>query len=134
MNIKLNFLDHIAITVRDLEASAKWYEEVLGLKKYQLSEWGQYPIFMLAGKSGLALFPVKTPANNHTTPIPQVTMKHFAFNADRENFETAKQKLNLLSISFQYQDHIFFDSIYFYDPDGYLVEITTLKVNEEDFY
>lgn len=30
--IKLNYLDHVAIHVVDMEKSAAWYEEVLGLK------------------------------------------------------------------------------------------------------
>ena len=55
--IKLAFLDHVAIRVRDLEVSANWYQNVLGLKRYQLPEWGDFPIFMMSGKSGIALFP-----------------------------------------------------------------------------
>ena len=55
-------LDHVAILVSDLEASATWYEKVLGLKRYQLPEWGDYPIFMLAGKAGVALFPAESTA------------------------------------------------------------------------
>ncbi|MEZ4794777.1 MAG: VOC family protein [Flavobacteriaceae bacterium] len=48
----IDFLDHVALRVRDLEVSVAWYEKVLGLKKYQLPEWGPFPIFMLSGKSG----------------------------------------------------------------------------------
>ena len=55
-HINLEFLDHVAIYVADMEASAKWYENVLGLKRYQLPEWGEYPIFLLSGKTGIALF------------------------------------------------------------------------------
>jgi catechol 2,3-dioxygenase-like lactoylglutathione lyase family enzyme len=46
--IKIEFLDHVAIRVADIEASAKWYEKVLGLKRYQLPEWGDFPIFLLS--------------------------------------------------------------------------------------
>jgi len=55
--LEIKFLDHVAIRVTDLRVSAAWYEKVLGLKKYQLAKWGEYPIFMLAKKSGIALFP-----------------------------------------------------------------------------
>ena len=54
---EIRFLDHVAIRVADIEISAKWYEDVLGLKKYELKEWGAVPVFMLANKTGLALFP-----------------------------------------------------------------------------
>ena len=54
-HINLEFLDHVAIYVSDMEASARWYENVLGLKRYQLPEWGEYPIVLLSGKTGIAL-------------------------------------------------------------------------------
>ncbi|MCJ7467405.1 MAG: VOC family protein [Maribacter sp.] len=57
---EIRFLDHVAIRVKDLKVAADWYQNVLGLKKYQLPEWGDYPIFMLAKKSGVALFPANT--------------------------------------------------------------------------
>jgi len=53
----INFLDHVAIYVKDMTISIEWYRTILGLKKYQLEQWGDFPIFMLAGKSGLAIFP-----------------------------------------------------------------------------
>lgn len=80
-------LDHVAIRVVDIEASASWYQEVLGLTKYQLPEWGDFPIFLLAGKSGVALFP----ANIENEPIPKnsknIKIDHFAFRVTRENLK-----------------------------------------------
>ena len=56
--IEIEFLDHVAIRVAGMQASARWYKKVLGLKRYQLPEWGDFPILLLSGKSGIALFPV----------------------------------------------------------------------------
>ena len=55
--LKINFLDHVAIRVSDLEKSTKWYKDVLGLKVYHVPKWKGFPIFLLAGKTGIALFP-----------------------------------------------------------------------------
>jgi catechol 2,3-dioxygenase-like lactoylglutathione lyase family enzyme len=35
----IEFLDHVAIRVKDIRASASWYKTVLGLNEYQLPEW-----------------------------------------------------------------------------------------------
>lgn len=132
--IKLEFLDHVAIRVIDIDASAKWYEEVLGLTKYQVPEWGSFPIFMLAGKSGIALFPADT---SDTIPDPQsknVKIDHFAFHVSNENFEKAKKRYSDLKLEYNVQDHHYFHSIYTKDPDGHTVELTTLVVDEDSFY
>ena len=50
---KINFLDHVAIRVKDMEVSIEWYSRVMGLKKYKLEKWEEFPVFMLSGKSEL---------------------------------------------------------------------------------
>ncbi|MEM6378389.1 MAG: VOC family protein [Bacteroidota bacterium] len=128
--IQLRFLDHVAITVSDLERSAKWYESVLNLKRYELKAWGKFPIFMLAGKSGVALFPTKGSPN----PVPEIRIHHFAFNVDQVNFKKARKHYEQLQIDYDFQDHHYFHSIYTKDPDGHQVELTTLVAPEADFY
>ena len=54
---EVGFLDHVAIRVKDVEFSARWYEKVLGLKRLSVPEWKNYPVFMSCGKSGVAIFP-----------------------------------------------------------------------------
>lgn len=133
-NIEIEFLDHVAIRVADMEASAEWYEKVLGLKRYKLPEWGDFPIFLLSGKSGIALFPADTTDINIEPTSKNVKIDHFAFNVTNENFEKAKKRYVELNLEFNIQDHYYFDSIYTKDPDGHIVELTTLKINEDDFY
>lgn len=128
--LKLNFLDHVAITVKDLERSAQWYESVLDLKRYELEAWGKFPIFMLAGKTGVALFPAK----GNPKPVPGIRIHHFAFNVDAINFQRAQARYEQLQIDYDFQDHHYFHSIYTLDPDGHKVELTTLVVPETDVY
>lgn len=132
--IEINFLDHVAIRVKDLDVSVAWYQNVLGLKKYQLPEWGEFPIFMLSGKSGVALFPAKLEDPQLELNSRNVKIDHFAFNVTQENFEKAKQKFTDLNINFEFQDHHYFHSIYTKDPDGHTVELTTIVVDETEFF
>ena len=48
--------------------------------------------------------------------------------------EKAKKKYTQLNLEFKIRDHHYFDSIYTEDPDGHTVELTTIKVNEREFY
>jgi len=130
----INFLDHVAIRVTDLKTSEIWYESVLGLKRYQLPEWGSFPLFMLSGKTGVALFPA-----NEDDPILEpssrnVKIDHFAFNVTHENLQRAKNKYEELGLSYSFEDHHYFHSLYTKDPDGHTVELTALVVPEESFY
>jgi catechol-2,3-dioxygenase len=54
---------------------------------------------------------------------------HFALRAaTRSDFREAQEHLSALGISFNLQDHGIAHSLYFVDPDGHKVEITTYDV------
>lgn len=132
--IEIEFLDHVAIRVKDIDVSAKWYQKVLGLKKYQLPEWGEYPIFLLSGKSGIAIFPANLDDPKLDLQSKNIKIDHFAFNVTNENFKRAKKRYEALNLDFNIQDHHYFHSIYTKDPDGHTVELTTIVVDENEFY
>ncbi|TMM53320.1 VOC family protein [Maribacter algarum] len=132
--LKLEFLDHVAINVADVEASADWYKKVLGLKKYKLERWGEYPVFMLSGKTGLAIFPADLNLEKTQVNRKSIRIDHFAFNVTNANFKTAQKKYDALGLDYTIQDHFYFHSIYTKDLDGHIVELTTLMVDEESFY
>jgi len=133
-DFKIDFLDHIAIRVKDLDASAAWYEKVFGFTRNQFDEWGEYPIFMMAGKTGIALFPANMDDPELNPASKNIKIDHFAFNVTRENMELAKQRLTQLNIKFVMKNHHYFESIYMDDPDGHCVELTTILVSEKEFY
>ncbi len=127
---RLDFLDHIALRVQDLQASVNWYQEVLGLVPQQTPEWGDFPIFLLCGKTGLALFPARTDPEHPEDRYPD----HFAFHIAPEAFIKARKYFESKEIAYDYQDHHYFESIYLQDPDKHTVELTTPKRDLKHFY
>ena len=121
--MKLKGLDHVAIAVADIEQSAAWYEQVLGFEKQHQGKWGGVPTFVGKGEMGIALFPKKRKESAGTGSI-----LHFAFGARREDFLAAQRELKSQGIAFHFEDHQIAHSIYFSDPDGHKVEITTYEV------
>ena len=134
ISFKIKGLDHVALRVTDMENSIKWYGNVLGLKKVQLQEWGSIPVFMLAGKTGVALFPADMKDEELNLSSKHIKLDHFAFEVDNENFDLAKKKFNEIGLEFKFEDHYYFHSIYMQDPDEHIVELTTLVVPETDVY
>jgi len=130
MAFTLEGIDHVAIAVRDVKASAQWFQDVLGLKRLHEAAWGDYPAMVGIGTTALALFPVEG-----TSPEPPpgrhvLAMRHLAFRADAENYARAQRELTRRGIAFESQDHGISTSIYFHDPNGHEIEITTYELGE----
>lgn len=131
---ELDRLDHVAIRVKDMAASAKWYEEVLGLKRYQLPKWGEYPIFLLSGNAGIALFPANQEHPKLDPASRNVKIDHFAFHVSKQNLEKAMEHYKKLGLEHEFKDHFYYHSLYTRDLDGHTVELTSLVVDAESFF
>jgi catechol 2,3-dioxygenase-like lactoylglutathione lyase family enzyme len=127
---RVRHIDHVALTVRDLEGSVAWYRDVLGLERRHENVWGKVPAMMCAGETGVALFPAST---GNPKPAPGrrdgAIMRHLAFQVDRDNFLGAQAELRARGIPFSFEDHQIAHSIYLNDPDGYEIELTTYELN-----
>ena len=134
MAFQLDYLDHVAIHVRDMEATVAWYTQVLGLQRCHLPKWEPYPIFMLAGKTGIAIFPAKLDDPVLDPASENVKIDHFAFQVSRESFAEAEKHYQALGLEYQIKDHHYCLSMYTQDPDGHTVELTTLVVPEAEFF
>ncbi len=116
---RVDQIDHVALTVTDVEKSGAWYRDVLGLERGHQEVWGSYPAVMYAGSTGVALFPAAG------APEGMEIVRHLAFKADRANFERARADLPKRGIEIEFEDHDIAHSIYLHDPDGFTIEITT---------
>ena len=126
--IKIDGIDHVALAVRDVRRSVAWYEQVLELERLHEDVWGDFPAVVGLGTTSIALFPVE---GDHPKPSPgrdTLAMRHVAFRASRACFQTLRGRLKKLGIEFEFQNHKIAHSIYFHDPDGHEVEITTYEL------
>jgi catechol 2,3-dioxygenase-like lactoylglutathione lyase family enzyme len=128
--IKLEAIDHIALAVRDVEHAARWYIDVLGFERQHEGMWNGIPVFIGLGATAIALFPTESATPKPANHAWNVTMLHFALRTDRANFLAARCELRTRGIKFHSDDHGIARSIYFRDPDGHEIEITTYELDE----
>lgn len=126
--MQLEGIDHVALTVRDVERSVQWYVDILGLERQHEGMWSGIPVFVGKGNTGIALFPVSADAKPTRGAHREIRLLHLAFRANRENFLAAERELQKRGIKFEFQDHEISHSIYFLDPDGHELEITTYQI------
>jgi catechol 2,3-dioxygenase-like lactoylglutathione lyase family enzyme len=129
--INLQRLGHILVAVRDLEASKKFYMDILGFKLLEQDpEHGG--VFLALGNYGntLDLFPstdpeASPPSASDGGSMRGLGVKHIAFAvASEKDLEDAYFSLKDAGIRIHRAlDHGSQKSIYFKDPDGNLLEI-----------
>lgn len=121
-SMRLEQIDHVALRCSSPEATKVWYVRTLGFEHVFPGQWSGVPIFLRLGSTFIALFPKKT-AEPYS---PQSAVSHLAFRAATyEDFLAAQHTLRAREVAFESQDHEISQSIYFSDPDGFQLEITT---------
>lgn len=124
--MNLEGIDHVALSVRDVERSTQWYMDVLGFERRHEGMWNGIPVFIGKGTTSLALFPVRSGRKSGSGGA--VRMLHLALRANRQNFLAAQKELKRRGIEFEFEDHEISHSIYFRDLDGHKLEITTYEL------
>jgi catechol 2,3-dioxygenase-like lactoylglutathione lyase family enzyme len=115
-------LDHYAVNVTDLQRSADWYEKTLGFKI--LHKW-QTTWMVGSGNIKVGLF-----LRPKAKPLPDIDseliIQHVAFLVDGDKFNDAIAELQKAGVKIDGpEDTGIAYSIFFNDPDGHLLEITT---------
>lgn len=128
--IRLEQIDHVALRCASPEATKAWYVSTLGFESVDLGQGSGAgsPIFLRLGSTYITVFPQKEQEQAPTNG----RIWHFAFRtATYADFQSAQAELQAKNISFQFRDHQFAHSIYFHDPDGVLLEITSYGVPKD---
>jgi catechol 2,3-dioxygenase-like lactoylglutathione lyase family enzyme len=122
-------VDHLALICADLEATIRFYVEVLGMRLTRIVQNRDDPtsthiFFDMGGGNQLAFFdfPEKGPA---PTVRGVGSMHHIALKARPEQFGAIVAGLDQRGISYSLHGSRESGSVYVRDPDNILVEITT---------
>jgi catechol 2,3-dioxygenase-like lactoylglutathione lyase family enzyme len=125
-------VDHFAIPVFDVERAFRFYSQTLGLKlvsAFDGDDWGGKPwlmmIFAAADGRQVALCSLRGVKRPPPDELPS-DLRHFAFAASSSReYGAWKKRLAAAGVGFTEEDHGDQRSIYFPDPDGTIIEITT---------
>lgn len=132
----LRSLHHFALNVADLEASRRFYGDLLGLHELQgedipatlkpLVAAGQVTSFRLPNGAVLDLFSEPDLGPPDLNPRQQFTRaSHLAFDIASEQFDLAVATLQASQVPLDHGpvSRPTGRGIYFYDPDGFMLEI-----------
>jgi lactoylglutathione lyase len=121
--VKLERLDHVSLNVRDRSRSIAWYRDVLGLEQRGEPRRDDWPVFMGELGACVALFQaqVETPERDYES----AGLRHVAFMVGRDDLGRARARLHEHGVDARFEDHGNAHSLYFPDPDGNVIELTT---------
>jgi catechol 2,3-dioxygenase-like lactoylglutathione lyase family enzyme len=148
-------LHHVGITVKDLDASIRFYHDLLGLPfSNEPSPWFGAPelgpavgvpgaalrqVSLLVGDTTLELLEYKSPPSATSAPLASNNQgaSHVAFYVDE--IEATKAELEAKGINFFSDVNVVDEGVlagwrwvYFADPDGYPLELVEVAYYNED--
>ena len=128
--VKITELDHIGLRVKDVEASLRFYSELLGLKTERVDEWRKgeigFPSVRINADTLIDFFLSEKKVDNANKEMNQ---DHFCLVIEPTNMENLKIKLEELDVRIydgpgkRWGAHGDAISLYIYDPDQNVVEL-----------
>jgi catechol 2,3-dioxygenase-like lactoylglutathione lyase family enzyme len=136
--VKIKGLHHFAWRCRDAEETRHFYEDIMGLplahiiKSDYVPSTGEYCpyvhiFFRMYDGSYMAFFDLGDDTNSLPSPNTPAWVNHIALQVDNlSSLKQVKERMEnagyeVLGIT----DHHIIESIYFFDPNGLRVELTT---------
>ena len=130
----ISHIDHIALTVADVETTLTWYERALGAERlhYDLFLSGAIPVALLqVGSARLSIHPVTAPTAPHArVPTPGSGDLCFRWSGSIESaiaaLTSADVELIDGPVARPASNGTMGQSVYCVDPDGNLIELLAL--------
>ena len=128
--IQTQGVHHITLVGSNREATIDFYSSVLGMpmifEQPNLDVPEETHLYFDAGDGCLITFFVRERRATDPTPVPEVVgnVHHIAYAVSRETFDRAATRLEELGFPNTGRvDRGFMDSLYFRDPNGFLIEL-----------
>jgi catechol-2,3-dioxygenase len=120
--MQLDYLDHFAISVKNLQTSFDWYKKVFGFDMFH--QWKTTWLIQLGTmKIGLFERPQAAAIDDLNSKI---AIQHVAFHVSAEQLIESQIELTNLGVQFEGpEDTGVAYSLFVNDPDGHLLELTT---------
>jgi catechol 2,3-dioxygenase-like lactoylglutathione lyase family enzyme len=138
-------MHHVAYRCRDAEETRQFYEDILGLPLAHVIQLDSVPstgdpgpfahiFFEMKDGSYIAFFDLGDGKASVPDPTTPTWLNHLAVEVDtEEELEEFREKLTANGIDVVGPtDHGFVSSIYFFDPNGIRLEITTKTAPQEE--
>ena len=119
----LQRLDHVSLNVSDRQRSIAWYRDVLGLEQRGEPGRDDWPVFMGEFGACVALFQAQRRSPERDSE--STGLRHVAFMVGRDDLARARTRLEEHGVECRFEDHGNAHSLYFPDPDGNVIELTT---------
>ncbi len=131
--IRVQGIDHAAISVRDLETSRKFYEDVLGLKisPREFQKPG-VEYFLDCGSSLIGLIQGSEAEGVHKLQDGGLGGNHVSFRVHTKDFDAAVEDLKKKNVKITFikkRERSW--SVYFCDPDDNKLEITAWPLEDK---
>ena len=143
MSFTIRKLHHFAYRCRDAEETRRFYEDMLGLPLVHViqedhvpstGEYNPYTHIFFEMKDGsyVAFFDLGDNVAPDPSPNTPAWVNHLALEVDStEELLAAKSRIEAAGIKvLGITDHRIINSIYFFDPNGLRVELTTRTVDD----
>lgn len=143
VNFSIKGLHHFAWRCRDAEETRAFYEDVLGLPLVHVIKCDHVPstgeycpyvhiFFQMADGSHMAFFDLGDDENSLPSSNTPAWVNHIALEVGSlEEVEQAKKHLEHAGVEvIGITDHGIIKSIYFFDPNGFRVELTVPTITQ----